>query len=66
MQTPRWRKSSFSANTNGDCVEVTILPDEQIGLRDSKHPEAGHLTFTRAEMAAWINGAKAGEFDDLC
>jgi hypothetical protein len=29
------------------------------------HPEAGHLTFTRAETTAWIKGAKAGEFDDL-
>lgn len=35
------------------------------GVRDSKHPDAGYLVFTRAEMAAWISGVKAGEFDDL-
>jgi hypothetical protein len=23
------------------------------------------VLFTRAEMSAWINGVKAGEFDDL-
>jgi len=27
---------------------------------------ATHFTFTRAEMAAWIKGVKAGEFDDFC
>lgn len=68
MATQVWRKSSFSTDGNGtdDCVEVTAFPDGQIGLRDSKHRDAGQLTFTRVEMAAWIKGAKAGEFDDLC
>lgn len=69
MQPPLWRKSSFSdsdGNGGGDCAEVTVLPDGRVGLRDSKHPEAGHLTFTRTEMAAWLEGVKAREFDDLC
>lgn len=68
MSTRHWRKSTFSTDNSGveDCVEVTTLPDGRIGLRDSKHPEAGHLTFTRTEMAAWLQAAQAGEFDDLC
>ncbi|MGH3612608.1 MAG: DUF397 domain-containing protein [Pseudonocardia sp.] len=68
MSTRHWRKSSFSTDGNGgdDCVEVTVLSDRQIGLRDSEHPEAIHFTFTRAEITAWIKGVKAGEFDDLC
>lgn len=66
VQDLMWRKSSFSGSReDDDCVEVAPLPDGGVALRDSKHPEAGHLTFTRSEMAAWIAGAKAGEFDDL-
>ncbi|WP_404816257.1 DUF397 domain-containing protein [Streptomyces thermolineatus] len=65
---PHWRKSSFSTgggNGGGDCVEVAALPDGRIAVRNSKRPEAGTVFFTRSEMAAWVAGAKAGEFDDL-
>ena len=34
-------------------------------LRDSKDPKAGHLTFTRTELAALVAAARAGELDDL-
>jgi hypothetical protein len=34
-------------------------------VRDSKSPETAALRYTRAEFAAFIDGAKAGEFDDL-
>jgi hypothetical protein len=34
-------------------------------MRDSKHPDAGHLTFSRSEVAALVAAAKAGELDDL-
>lgn len=59
-----WRKSSFS-NDQGQCVETAALADGTIAVRNSNYPEAGVVLFTRAEMAAWINGCKAGEFDDL-
>ena len=62
-----WRKSSFSGTdgNNDNCVEVAALPDGRIAMRNSKHPEAGTVYFTRKEMAAYIAGVKAGEFDDL-
>jgi hypothetical protein len=66
MTTRTWRKSSFSSDNGGDCVELADLRGGEVGLRDSKHPEQGHLVFTRSEIAAWVAGAKAGEFDDLC
>lgn len=67
MTGPNWRKSSFSEeNHGGECVEVTALSGGEVGLRDSKHPERGHFVFTRSEIAAWVAGVKAGEFDDLC
>lgn len=60
---PTWRKSSYSTNTQ-NCVEIAAS-DSEIRLRDSKHPDHGHLTITRTEITAFIAGAKAGEFDDL-
>jgi hypothetical protein len=59
-----WRTSSFSGN-NGTCVAVAVLPSGHIAVRNSNHPEEGMVLFTRAEMNAWIQGVKAGEFDDL-
>ena len=64
-RTPRlqWRKSSFSG-ANGDCVELARLGTE-IALRHSRTPEQGTIVYTRSELAAFIAGCKAGEFDDL-
>jgi hypothetical protein len=60
----RWRKSTFSLD-QGNCVEVTALAGGGFAVRNSNDLGAGALLFTRAEMAAWIEGCKAGEFDDL-
>jgi hypothetical protein len=60
---PTWRKASFS-HDNG-CVELARVPGG-VGVRDSKHGDASAvLAFTRSEMRAFIDGVKAGEFDDL-
>jgi hypothetical protein len=59
-----WPKSSFSYS-NGECVEVAVLGDGTVGLRHSKDPDGPVLRFTVAEVAAFLEGAKAGEFDDL-
>ncbi len=61
---PKWRKSSASAG-NGECVELAALQDGTIGVRDSKNPDGPVLKFTRAEVRAWLVGARSGEFDDL-
>ncbi|HMG44175.1 MAG TPA: DUF397 domain-containing protein, partial [Acidimicrobiales bacterium] len=57
-----WRKSTFT--DNGQCFEVAEDGDE-ILVRNSNRPEAGTIPFTRGELAAWVAGCKAGEFDDL-
>jgi hypothetical protein len=56
-----WHKSSRS-NGQGQCVEVARL-DRAVAVRDSKDPAGPVLTFTSAEWAAFIDGAKDGEFD---
>lgn len=58
-----WKKSSFSTETN--CVEMAVLADGGIAIRNSNHPAQGMTTFTRAEINAFLLGAKAGEFDDM-
>lgn len=58
-----WRKSTYS-NPNGNCVELAEWGSE-IAIRNSRHPGDGVLLYTRAELRAFISGAKAGEFDDL-
>jgi len=57
-----WRKSRYS-NPSGDCVEVAMLPDGGIAVRNSRDPAGAVLVYTRSEIAAFICGVKAGEFD---
>lgn len=60
-----WRKSSFSDNSGPVCVEVAALPGGGAAIRDSKDPDGPRLNFTGSEMRAFVEGAKAGQFDDL-
>jgi hypothetical protein len=59
-----WRKSQAS-NPNGDCMEIAPLSSGEIAVRNSRDPCGPALIYTRAEIAAFIAGAKDGEFDDL-
>ncbi len=61
MITP-WKKSSKSGSNGGACVEVRRY-GEAIQVRDSKDPTGPILRFTAKEWAAFIGGAKDGEFD---
>ena len=47
-----------------ECVELARERD-MILLRDSKSPEVPAFRYTTEEFRAFIDGAKAGEFDDL-
>jgi hypothetical protein len=58
-----WVKASLSAE-QGECVEQRRC-DGMVEVRDSKDRSGPVLRFTEAEFAAWLDGAKKGEFDHL-
>ena len=58
-----WVKAAASG-TNDSCVEQRRNGAE-IEVRDTKDRTGPVLRFTPAEFAAWLNGAKQGEFDHL-
>jgi hypothetical protein len=64
LQDVTWRKSTRS-NSQGDCVELALLPEGIIAVRNSRDPAGPALIWTRAEIAAFIRGARDGDFDDL-
>jgi hypothetical protein len=58
-----WRKSSYSSNSV-DCVELAT-EGGTVYVRDSKNPDAGTLALSVESWQALLDGAKAGELDDL-
>ncbi|MFE1171082.1 DUF397 domain-containing protein [Streptomyces sp. NPDC058773] len=59
-----WRKSRRS-NPSGNCVELAVLSDGGVAVRNSRFASGPALIYTRAEMEAFVQGAKDGDFDDL-
>jgi hypothetical protein len=59
-----WRKSHRSS-AQGDCVEAAVLPGGGVALRNSRHPGGPALIFTDAELHAFVEGVRDGDFDDL-
>ena len=59
-----WRKSSFSGQSDDSvgCVEVALLPDGGVALRDSKDRDGQIHVYTAAEWDAFVKGVRAGEF----
>ena len=64
MSNTEWIKATASAQS-GQCVEQRRR-DGVIEVRDTKDRGQGPtLRFTPAEFAAWLDGARKGEFDHL-
>ena len=52
----KWFKSSRSDGSR-NCVEVAFLPDNTVGVRDSKNPAGPTLRFTTEEWSAFTAAA---------
>ena len=60
-----WVKARASGGNNGSCIELRRHAG-LIEVRDTKDKGEGPiLKFTDAELAAFLDGAKKGEFDHL-
>lgn len=59
-----WIKSRHS-NAEGNCVELATLGDGDVAVRNSRDPDGPALVYTPNEVAAFVAGAKEGEFDHL-
>jgi hypothetical protein len=58
-----WRKSSYSGNGGGSCVEVATNLPGIVAVRDSKDRGGPKLTLTEGAWSEFITGIKLGEFD---
>ncbi|MGY9067467.1 DUF397 domain-containing protein [Streptomyces sp. CAS3] len=53
-----WRKSSYSAASSGDCVEVADNVPGVIPVRDSKLPDGPALLLTATAWAPFVASLK--------
>ncbi|PPJ03454.1 XRE family transcriptional regulator [Nocardia nova] len=61
LSTAKWFKSSRSGGSR-NCVEVAFLPNNAVGVRDSKDPAGPALVFSAAEWDAFTTGVAGGDF----
>ncbi|MEW2085152.1 DUF397 domain-containing protein [Streptomyces sp. NPDC005283] len=64
LNSVTWIKSSHS-NATGNCVEMAALPGGNVAVRNSRDPQGATLVYTRDEIAAFVAGARAGDFDSV-
>ncbi|MFD9515188.1 DUF397 domain-containing protein [Streptomyces mirabilis] len=51
----RWRKSSYSSDQGGECIEIAEVLDATVAVRDSKIPTGPMLTFEPAAFATFVS-----------
>ncbi|CAM5602658.1 MULTISPECIES: DUF397 domain-containing protein [Streptomyces] len=58
LSTAAWRKSSYSSNGGGECVEVADDLPGIVPVRDSKNPDGPVLIFPSGSWSAFISSLK--------
>ncbi|MGW0596876.1 DUF397 domain-containing protein [Streptomyces sp. NPDC002776] len=53
-----WRKSSYSGDQGGNCVEIAEATDS-VAIRDSKTPTGPILTIDPATFTTFVNWTSA-------
>ncbi|MEU0808349.1 DUF397 domain-containing protein [Streptomyces sp. NPDC005970] len=64
LGTEGWEKP-WSGTNGGTCIEAKKLPDGRVALRQSTDPTGPALIYSRAEVASFLEAAKAGRADFL-
>ncbi|MFI9462033.1 DUF397 domain-containing protein [Streptomyces xiamenensis] len=59
---PGWRKSSYSENGDGGCIEVADGHPGVMPVRDSKNPTGPAIVFPISHWGRFISAAKDGQF----
>ncbi|WP_433858038.1 DUF397 domain-containing protein [Streptomyces kronopolitis] len=60
LSTVAWRRSSYSNNAGGECVEVADHYPGLVPVRDSKNPLGPALLIPDGAWDAFIGSLKAG------
>ncbi len=55
----QWRKSSYSGDQGGECVEIGHMSRTAIAVRDSKNPTGPIITFAPAAFTTFVNWTAA-------
>ena len=63
LRNVRWRKSSFSGPTGGNCVETAALAEGRIAVRNSRFPAGPALVFTAGAWEAFIGRCDPAQVD---
>jgi hypothetical protein len=63
LHNARWRKSSRSNGSGGNCVEVADNIPGVVAVRDSKNPDGPALVLGRDRWHTFLDGIKGGTFD---
>lgn len=63
LKHAQWRKSSYSGDNGGNCVEVAELPGGVRAVRDSKDQAGPALVFTAGQWREFVSASRAGDFD---
>lgn len=53
----RWRKSSYSNGTGGECVEVADL-GRSVGVRDSTRLSGPHIAVRRSTWSEFVSSLR--------
>ncbi|MFJ4555978.1 DUF397 domain-containing protein [Streptomyces massasporeus] len=51
----QWRKSSYSSDQGGQCLEIAGTPEDTVAIRDSKTPAGPILTLDPAVFTTFVN-----------
>jgi len=62
LSNAKWIRATQGGPDSDTYVEVAFVGQE-IAVRNSQDPDGPALVFTAAEWAAFVGGAKDGEFD---